>query len=509
MPARQRGLRAAGASTDVVAAAGGGELHAYRAATLFSGTFNRSAHIRGLGGSELPPDTFDANVVSAIPSAIKRAAVLLTLFCMAAGVVFFAWSVYHRRSRLLKVSQPGFLCAIIVGSLLSLSAVLPASRDHLYTDPTVATAADGDGTSFPDLDVACNMQVWQYSLGFMTTFGSLLTKLWRITRVVNSTSIGLKGLSNARLVATVLVFVVTQAAVLLVLTLIAPLRYHVIVERRHGFVVNSFGRCETSQGIGLPLLMATGAMHLGLLVYANIICYQARNIPTQYAETKYIAFACANHMQTKAFAVVAAAFTYNEPGVTFLVKWLALTVSDMGTLCLIFVPKMWMLYSDGSVVLNEANDRLRDAAIAKWNKKTGTRGERASITASSHGTAYVAGDGSSTVDGRSVAGTTCRGTVGGNRDEMVTSSDRNSEWPVDDEHVPNTTPPASAGPGKVVRDPSSKLLPSLTEKSDGATSMARRGSSRPSTAYADLDDEHMVDIELPEESSHRMESGQR
>ena len=71
----------------------GGELHAYRAATLFSGTFNRSAHIRGLGGSELPPDTFDANVVSAIPSAIKRAAVLLTLFCMAAGVVFFAWSV--------------------------------------------------------------------------------------------------------------------------------------------------------------------------------------------------------------------------------------------------------------------------------------------------------------------------------------------------------------------------------------------------------------------------------
>merc|ERR1711988_1864146 len=86
--------------------------------------------------------------------------------------------------------------------------------------------------------------------------------------------------------------------------------------------------------------------------------------------TKYIAFACANHLQTKAFAVLAAAFTYNEPLVTFLVKWLALTVSDFGTLCLIFIPKIWMKHSDGSAaVMAEAKDQLRDAAVHAWNKK--------------------------------------------------------------------------------------------------------------------------------------------
>ena len=93
------------------------------------------------------------------PLSLVHAARLLTLFCIATGGVFFAWSVYHRKSRLLKVSQPGFLCAIIVGSTLSLSAVFPASRDHLTLEPTASTA-DGDVT-FPQLDIACNMQVWR------------------------------------------------------------------------------------------------------------------------------------------------------------------------------------------------------------------------------------------------------------------------------------------------------------------------------------------------------------
>jgi len=150
----------------------------------------------------------------------------------------------------------------------------------------------------------------------------------------------------------------------------APLYFRVTVERVHGFAVNSYGTCDITEGqpTAVYLLLTLGAQML-LLVYANVLCYQARRIPSEYAETKYVAFACANHLQTKAFAILAAAFTYNEPEVTFTVKWLALTVSDFGTLCLIFLPKMWMLHQDGSAMMVHAKDRLREAAAAAWSAK--------------------------------------------------------------------------------------------------------------------------------------------
>jgi len=113
----------------------------------------------------------------------------------------------------------------------------------------------------------------------------------------------------------------------------------------------------------------TLSAQMALLLYANILCYRAREIPTQYAETKYVAFACANHLQTKAFAILAAAFTYHEPQVTFLVKWLALTVSDFGTLCLIFIPKIWMQRTEGSAAMIGIQEQLREVAVNAWSKK--------------------------------------------------------------------------------------------------------------------------------------------
>ena len=60
--------------------------------------------------------------------------------------------------------------------------------------------------------------------------------------------------------------------------------------------------------------------------------------------------------------------TVTHPQVTFLVKWLALTVSDFGTLCLIFVPKIWMKHHDGSAVMADAKDKLRDVSHLQSNR---------------------------------------------------------------------------------------------------------------------------------------------
>ena len=107
---------------------------------------------------------------------------------------FAAWTIVNRSSRVVKVAQPGFLCAIVLGSLLSLSSVYPAAIDsRSYASPLDETSR------FASLDAGCNLQAWNYSVGFMITFASLLTKLWRVTRIVNTTTVGAKLMSSRTL----------------------------------------------------------------------------------------------------------------------------------------------------------------------------------------------------------------------------------------------------------------------------------------------------------------------
>merc|ERR1719498_2076045 len=109
----------------------------------------------------------------------------MTAVCVLIGVCFALWTVVHRRTSLVRSSQPGFLCAIVLGSLLSLSAVFPAALDHRGHP-----SAQAEDAHFAVLDMACNLQVSLYSVGFMITFTCILTKLWRITRLVNTNTIG-------------------------------------------------------------------------------------------------------------------------------------------------------------------------------------------------------------------------------------------------------------------------------------------------------------------------------
>mmetsp|Transcript_27157 Transcript_27157/g.67229 ORF Transcript_27157/g.67229 Transcript_27157/m.67229 type:complete len:877 (-) Transcript_27157:365-2995(-) len=336
-------------------------------ATLNGGLFRRTqTAIQWPGGGPQPRDRFEDDVATFLPQGLTWPAVAITAACVVMGVGFAVWTVYHRHSRVVKSAQPGFLCAIVLGSLLSLSSVFPAAIDHRGT-----ASAQDEGARFVALDLGCNLQAGLYAVGFMITFSSLLTKLWRITRIVNNLTVAGKKLVSGRVLATFSVaLVVSQAIVVLLMWSTAPLYFRVTVERVHGFAVNSYGTCDIAEGepTAVYLLLTLGAQML-LLIYANVLCYQARRIPSEYAETKYVAFACANHLQTKAFAILAAAFTYNEPQVTFTVKWLALTVSDFGTLCLIFLPKIWMLHHDGSAMMTHAKDKLREAAAAALSAK--------------------------------------------------------------------------------------------------------------------------------------------
>jgi len=336
------------------------------AATLSGGVVNMSSvNIRWPGGGAQPSDRFDTDVTSYLPRELVLPGISITAICIAIGCAFGVWTVCYRHSRVVKSSQPGFLCAIVVGSLLSLSAIIPAGLDHRGMSSDSSTM--DEDTRFPSLDFACNLQAGLYSIGFMITFTSLLAKLWRILRVVNATTISTKDAPPPKLPMMLTGLLVGgQALAMVLMWAIAPLHFKLTIERVHGFAVNSYGACDVEDRTTSTFLVVTLFAQFLLLCYANVLCYRARKIPSEYAEGKYVAIACANHLQTKSFAILAASFTYNEPQVTFLVKWLALTVSDFGTLCLVFVPKIWMLYNNGSSAMVDAKHKLRAAAVDIW-----------------------------------------------------------------------------------------------------------------------------------------------
>merc|ERR1712216_448583 len=98
------------------------------------------------------------------------------------------------------------------------------------------------GARFPALDLGCNLQAGLYAVGFMITFSSLLTKLWRITRIVNNVTVAGKKLISSRMLATFAVtLVASQAIVVVLMWTTAPLYFRLTVERVHGFAVNSYG----------------------------------------------------------------------------------------------------------------------------------------------------------------------------------------------------------------------------------------------------------------------------
>jgi len=329
------------------------------------------------GGEEKPLDLADA--ASFLPLGLVYAFYSVT----GAGVAFAfccaVWLFAKRATRLVKVSQPAFLMAVLIGSVVSMCSIFPAMLDNQFFEP-VEGVQEGPGR-FPPLDVACNAQVWLYSLGFLCSVGSLLIKLWRITRIVTNTKVVLPPLPAWQLYGRVGALLGVQLVVLVTWAVTSPLYYAVVVDKVHGVTVDRRGSCQTD-GVGMVFLAITVIFVLSVLVYGNWLCYRAREIPVQYAESKYIAFALANHLQTKSFAVLAVIFTVDVPTVLAIVKFIAVIVSDLGTIALVFIPKMVLLHHEGSTGMVGAREKLTQVAIRAWNKagEEGTGGAGPRVT---------------------------------------------------------------------------------------------------------------------------------
>jgi hypothetical protein len=115
----------------------------------------------------LPPLEQDYNTVSA---GVRVVAVAASLLLALTAIYFAVWTFRHRRSHVVRASQPGFLLVVCAGCFLMFVSAIPVSSDSPPLSEDVA-------------DLSCMIGYWPYSLGFSLAFGALFAKTWRINRV--------------------------------------------------------------------------------------------------------------------------------------------------------------------------------------------------------------------------------------------------------------------------------------------------------------------------------------
>jgi len=280
---------------------------------------------------DIPPLEIDMNYLgglSILGWILSGMVILLSMACA-------AWTLQFQNRRVVKASQPVFLCLICFGVMLMGSAMIPLGFD----DQRFTTR---------QCSIACMAVPWLVSIGFATTFSALFSKTWRINKV----HAGARRFQRIRVTAQDVsvplgVLLTLNLLVLLLWTFIAPLQY----ERRANSGTDNWNRSSRSYYgacFGPPDAVAAAlsfaaclvVINFIVLVIANLQAYQARKITTEFSESRYIAFIMVTMLQASIVGVPVLILIHQDPRAYFIVVAVILSVTCMATLLFLFVPKM-------------------------------------------------------------------------------------------------------------------------------------------------------------------------
>ena len=122
---------------------------------------------------------------------------------------------------------------------------------------------------------------------------------------------------------------------------------------KFGRSVDSFGTCTSDSS--LPFVIVVLVLNLGILCLANWWAYQARNIETEYHESRYIAISMASVLQAWCMGIPILIVVWDNPQAKFFVSAGIVFVTSLAVLALIFLPKVFAI----------RDDRMRAAAEDK------------------------------------------------------------------------------------------------------------------------------------------------
>ena len=284
-----------------------------------------------------------------LPSAVLGIGLFFAAFTLLAALVCVAWTKYFwGKSELVHVSQPPFLFMLAFGIIISTLSIPFMSVEADY--PNVVSTLTGRLTDEPSagidrVNAACMAVPWLYSIGSVVIFASLFGKIWKIKLIYQAgarfrrVKVGLKDvLPYAMVLLAVVVALMTAWQIY------DPFVWtrNVEMENSEGLPMESYGECTSDTG--WYFWIALLSFQLAYLIYALVLCWQTRAIPSSFAESSHVSLCVVCIFQISALAIPVIAMVRDDRVAYYFIRVCSVFLQNFTVLALIFGPKMWRVY---------------------------------------------------------------------------------------------------------------------------------------------------------------------
>ena len=275
----------------------------------------------------------NASSENTIPDGLRYSGWALGGVAIICSLFFALWTFKNRNVRVVRASQPSFLIMVCVGVFIMSTSIIPMGFDD--------EIASQQGN-----DIACAIQPWLYSVGFVIAFSALFSKTWRINKIFHNPDKFKRVKVTAKDV--LMPFVCLMSANLVVLsmwTYFNPLQW---TRKVKGEVdplglstPETYGLC-TGEDYTLTILFSglLAAVNITIVLFANVQAYQCRNISMEYSESQWIAIAMVSIIQVWFIGIPLMILVVEDPPAQFVVRTAIVFVTSMSTVLLMFLPKV-------------------------------------------------------------------------------------------------------------------------------------------------------------------------
>jgi hypothetical protein len=193
----------------------------------------------------------------------------------------------YRTTKLIKASQPGMMCFILLGGAIGSIRVINTGLDIT--------------------DSSCISGLWLGHLSFVLVFGGLLIKTWRVNRIINSTSLRRVKITASDVFKMMLVVLAFAVIYMSLLTWVGlPHQSALTIEKsnhatrylRCTFVYSQFHSALFALEAFILLYGAMSVQYMTNITFIYLIyivtifrlCWKTKNVPDAVNESKFIAF---------------------------------------------------------------------------------------------------------------------------------------------------------------------------------------------------------------------------
>lgn len=258
----------------------------------------------------------------------EKAVVAVTTLANAYLLALLLAVLFNRHTAVIKSSAPAFCCLTLLGGMLCISS----NYAH----------------SFHAVAAACAANAWMLTTGFTLMVAALFAKTWRIYKIFRGgNALQVVRITNRDLYLIVGSLVGIDLVVNLIWSLVSGFPTQYVSVDPYRPLYDSV-QCRYS-GSSLPFVYLHVALKCAALAVGIGVTILARDVPTLFNETPYIAASTYNCTLLLAFLLPIVGTQVGGTDTTFLIRAYGLLLMVISTASILFIPKFLLLRNAGHV----------------------------------------------------------------------------------------------------------------------------------------------------------------